>query len=408
MKKRNIHRGNPGYQLALTVLLVLAMGFSVFNIRTVQAQQEAKAQEVVEVQPTEPVVEEPEPEVSLVMVGDILLHDAIENKFLVEDGTYNFAPLFANVKDEISQADLALVNQEVIIGGTDLGITGYPNFNAPYEVADYLVDTGFDVVLHATNHALDRGARGINNCLDNWQQKYPEETILGIHDSQESQDNIYVYEQDGMKIAILNYTYGTNGIPLPSSMPYAVDLLEEDRVVNDIARAKEMSDFVVVCPHWGTEYNLGTDKMQEKWTDIFLQNGVDLVIGTHPHVIEPIEMVEDEATGHKMLVYYSLGNFCSWTSSDGEGVANRSIGGLAQVTLRRDDEGNVVIADYGIQPIICHLSHAEQGVAVYNIQDYTDVMANGSIIKEKDSNFSLQYATDLCDEVWGDLWRQNQ
>ena len=227
MKKRTIHRGNPGYQLALTVLLVLAMGFSIFNIRTVQAQQEAKAQEVVEVQPAEPVVEEPEPEVSLVMVGDILLHDAIENKFLAEDGTYDFAPLFANVKDEISQADVALVNQEVIIGGTDLGITGYPNFNAPYEVADYLVDTGFDVVLHATNHALDRGARGIENCLDNWQQKYPEETILGIHDSQESQDNIYVYEQDGMKIAILNYTYGTNGIPLPSSMPYAVDLLEE-------------------------------------------------------------------------------------------------------------------------------------------------------------------------------------
>ncbi|MBQ1605066.1 MAG: CapA family protein, partial [Lachnospiraceae bacterium] len=189
MKKRRRHGGNPGYQVALTILLVLAMGFSLFQIRTVEAQQAAKAQEVVEVQSAEPVVEEPEPEVSLVMVGDILLHDAIENKFAAEDGTYNFAPLFANVKEEISQADVALVNQEVIIGGSDLGITGYPNFNAPYEVADYLVDTGFDVVLHATNHALDRGARGINNCLDNWAQKYPEETILGIHDSQESQDN---------------------------------------------------------------------------------------------------------------------------------------------------------------------------------------------------------------------------
>lgn len=406
MKKRTIHRGNPGYQVALTILLVLAMGFSLFQIRTVEAQQAAEAKEIVETQPIDPVVEEPEPEVSLMMVGDILLHDAIENKFAAEDGTYNFAPLFANVKDEISQADVALVNQEVIIGGSDLGITGYPNFNAPYEVADYLVDTGFDVVLHATNHALDRGAKGINNCLDNWAQKYPSEVILGIHNSQESQDDIYVYEKDGMKIAILNYTYGTNGISLPSSMPYAVDLLEEDRVVNDIARAKEMSDFVVVCPHWGTEYNLGTDRMQEKWTNIFLENGVDLVIGTHPHVIEPIEMVEDEATGHKMLVYYSLGNFCSWTSSDGEGVANRSIGGMAEVTLQRDDSGNVVISDYGIQPIICHLSHAENGVAVYNIQDYTEEMANGSIIKEKDSSFSLQYATDLCDEVWGDLWRR--
>lgn len=406
MKKRRRHGGNPGYQVALTILLVLAMGFSLFQIRTVEAQQAAEAKEIVETQPIEPVVEEPEPEVSLVMVGDILLHDAIENKFAAEDGTYNFAPLFANVKEEISQADVALVNQEVIIGGSDLGITGYPNFNAPYEVADYLVDTGFDVVLHATNHALDRGAKGINNCLDNWAQKYPSEVILGIHNSQESQDDIYVYEKDGMKIAILNYTYGTNGISLPSSMPYAVDLLEEDRVVNDIARAKEMSDFVVVCPHWGTEYNLGTDRMQEKWTNIFLENGVDLVIGTHPHVIEPVEMLENPETGHKMLVYYSLGNFCSWTSSDGEGVANRSIGGMAEVTLQRDDSGNVVISDYGIQPIICHLSHAENGVAVYNIQDYTEEMANGSIIKEKDSSFSLQYATDLCDEVWGDLWRR--
>ena len=200
---------------------------------------------------------EDESEVTLIMVGDILLHTPVAKSGVQENGSYDFTALFENVKDEVEEADLALVNQEVIIGGEALGITGYPSFNAPYELGDALAEAGFDVVLHATNHTLDKGKKGLTNCLSFWAEQHPQITVLGINQSQEAQDhNIFVYEQDGIRVAILNYTYGTNGIPMPSGMPYAVNLLEEKKVAADIAAAETMSDFIMVCPHWGTEYQL--------------------------------------------------------------------------------------------------------------------------------------------------------
>lgn len=348
---------------------------------------------------------EADAEIDLIMVGDILLHTPIEEYSKQADGTYDYSAIFTNQKEDISDADLSLVNQEVIIGGEDLGISGYPAFNCSYNLANNLESTGFNVVLHATNHALDKGKKGVVNCLNNWKTNHPNMTVLGINDSKEASDNIYVYEKDGMKIAILNYTYGTNGIPLPSDMPYAVNMLEEDKVVADIAKAKEISDFVVVCPHWGTEYLLGTDSMQKKWTKIFMDNGVDLVIGTHPHVIEPIEMLTDETTGHQMLVYYSLGNFVNWTSSTGSGISDRMLGGMAKVKLGRDDNGNVVIKDYGVKAIVSHVTSKLNGITVYNLSDYTDELAKENEIIKQDSNFSKEYLVNLANKVWGDSWK---
>ena len=201
------------------------------------------------------------PAVTLAMVGDVLLHTPVEESCQAEDGSYDFSSLFVNVKDDVQAADIAIVNQEVIIGGEELGVSGYPSFNAPYEAADALVDTGFDVVLHATNHAMDQGKKGVTNCLANWEKKYPQITISGINKSQEAQDTVTILEQNGIRIAILNYTYGLNGIALPQDMPYAVNLLDEEKVVSDIASAREQADFVVVCPHWGKEYSLQPDSM---------------------------------------------------------------------------------------------------------------------------------------------------
>lgn len=348
------------------------------------------------------VAKEDNPEISLVMVGDILLHTPVAKSGVQEDGRYDFDALFANVRDEIEAADLALVNQEVIIGGEELGITGYPCFNAPYELGDALVEAGFDVVLHATNHTLDKGKRGVTNCLSFWENTYPEIAVLGINQSAEEQDNnIFVYEQEGIRIAILNYTYGTNGIPMPKDMPYAVNLLDEKKVAADIAKAQAEADFVVVCPHWGTEYRLTPSAEQERWTQIFLKNGVDLVIGTHPHVIEPIEWVQDD-NGNEMLVYYSLGNFVNWTSSYGKGIANRMVGGMAEVTLARDKNGEVIIKAYDVEPLVCHLTEGVNGVTTYLLSDYTDEMATQNAILAQDSTFSLEYCRDLCEEVWGE------
>lgn len=338
------------------------------------------------------------PEIHLVMVGDMLMHMTVVDSGKKSDGTYNYDHLFAQVGDGIAEADLAIVNQETILGGQELGYSGYPSFNSPYAVGDAEVKAGFDVILHGTNHALDKGSKGVQNCISFWESNYPQIPYLGINASQKQQDDeIYIYEKDGIKVAILNYTYGTNGISTPSDMPYLVNYLDEDKVEADIAKAHEQADFVVVCPHWGTEYRHDTDSYQQKWTQILLEHGVDLVIGTHPHVIEPVEWVSDDQ-GNRMLVYYSLGNFVNGTSSTGE-VADRMVGGMADVTIGLDDEGEAVITDYDAIPLVCHIADGTD-YTVYYLSDYTRELADANKIRKQAANFSLEYCQSLVEEVW--------
>ena len=351
-------------------------------------------------------------EITIVMVGDILLHTPVEEAAKDDAGNYNFDFIFEDTKKDIVSADIAIVNQEVIIGGEELGVSGYPAFNAPTEIGDALVKAGFDVVCHGTNHALDKGKKGILNTLDYWEENHPEITILGINDSKEDQENITIIEQDGIKIALLNYTYGTNGIGLPKGMPYAVDMLDKDKVISDLKYAEENADFTIVCPHWGTEYELETDSSQKKWAKIFREYGADLVIGTHPHVIEPIEMMEDGKTGYSnnhgngdMLVYYSLGNFVNWTSGKGKGVANRMVGGMAQISIGLDKNGEVVIKDYGVEALVCHVKSGDRNIRVCPLSSYSETMGLENEIRKQDSTFSTQYCIDLANSIWKKLWK---
>lgn len=347
----------------------------------------------VEPEPTPP------PTIQIVMVGDMLMHGRVMESGLKEDGTYNFDHLFVNVKDTIENADLALVNQETILGGTELGLSGYPAFNSPYELGDSLVDAGFDVILHATNHTLDKGKTGVQNCMNFWDTNYPDIAYLGINKSQEEQDtDIYIYEQDGIRIAILNYTYGTNGIPTPSDMPYIVNYLDEDKIIQDLKFAEENSDFTIVCPHWGTEYVLSATDSQKKWATIFMENGADLVIGTHPHVIEPMEMMTDE-NGNEMLVYYSIGNFVNGTSGTGEGTTNRMVGGIADITISLDENDEAYIEKYDVIPIVCHIDEKTE-YTVYYLSDYTEELAKENHIISQDPSFSLEECNNLVNKVW--------
>lgn len=372
----------------------------------VENESESETEKETETETETPTEEETfrQPEITLMMVGDILLHDRVEQCAVQDDGTYNYDAIFENVLDDIQGADLAIVNQEVIIGGQDLGVSGYPNFNAPFEMSGALVKAGFDVVCHGTNHALDKGKKGLLSCINHWKETYPQMAVLGINETKEEQDEIYIYEQNGIKVAILNYTYGTNGIPLPGDMPFAVDLLDEDKVIVDIQKAEQMADFTVVCPHWGTEYVLEQTAEQERWAKLFLENGVDLVIGTHPHVIEPVEMLVDDSTGNKMLVYYSIGNFVNWTGESGKGKANRMVGGMAKVTIGLDEGGNAMITDYGITAVVSHVSYGVNGVYTMRLSDYTDELSLQSEIVNQDASFSKEYCVELCNKVWGDLW----
>ena len=343
-----------------------------------------------------------ENELDLVMAGDVLLHTRLA--YWSEDGKggYDFNPIFKLIKPIIKKADLAIVNQETILGGKELGVSGYPTFNGPYELGDAIANAGFDVVLQSNNHSLDRGKQGIYNCLNFW-KKYPKIKTVGINTSEAQKKKLCIYKKNGIKVAILNYTYGTNGIPLPKDMPYAVNYLVKDEVINDIKRAEKEADFTIVCPHWGTEYYRGITDYQKTWSKIFVENGVDLVLGAHPHVIEPIKYVTDKKTGHKMLVYYSLGNFVNSTMSDGR-VGDRYVGGIAKVKLKRGADNKVRIVKYGVKATVMHNGGTKYGSRVYPLSKYTEELAKKNVMKAQDYMFSLDFCKKVCNEVWGKLW----
>lgn len=383
----------------LLVCLCAALCFSLISCTKIESdlkvtdRAETAESTAVAVQ-TEPVTEPLEDKsVSLYMVGDVLLHERVTESGLREDGSYNYDHFFTHVKDDISSADLALVNQEVILGGRDIGLSGYPAFNGPFEVGDALAGAGFDVVLHATNHALDRGSRGLLNCINFWKTNYPEISVIGINESQQEQDTVLVRTVKDMKIAVLDYTYGTNGIAMPEGMPYAVNLLDEDKIVKDLKFAEENADFTVVCPHWGTEYIHTPDDSQKYWAKLFIDNGADLIIGTHPHVVEPLETIDG------VPVYWSLGNFINSTAQTGKGIADRMLGCAADVTLDYDENGKVTVTKADTIPIVCHVGEGTD-MTVYRLSDYTEELAAANMIVSSDSNFSLEYCKNLYEQVF--------
>lgn len=331
-------------------------------------------------------------DVDVLMVGDILVHTDVYRSGVEKDGTLNYDHFFQNIQEDLAEAELAIVNQETILGGKELGISSYPCFNSPQEIGDAEVKAGFDVILHATNHTLDKGLEGVERTIAFW-KKYPQIKAIGINETEEDLDKIPLYEYNDFKIAILNYTYGTNGIPLPKSKPYIVNLLDKERVTKDILKAKEIADMVIVCPHWGTEYQYVPDALQDEYVELFSSLDVDVVIGTHPHVLEPVELITND-NGHNMLVYYSLGNFVS-----GQNKQPRMVGGLAKVTLEKDPNTNEsYIKNYELDPVVMQIGKG----TVYKLEDYNDELGSTNRVK-----ISMSYINDLCSDILGEEYSQD-
>lgn len=345
------------------------------------------------------------------MVGDMLLHTTIIGACKVDGSgaggteSYDFTSLFTDTKELSQKADISILNQETILGGKSLKYSGYPAFNSPQEVGDAEADAGYNVILAATNHSLDRGVKGVKNTLEYWRTKHPNITVCGMHDSKEDEERIRVIELDKIKVAILNYTYGTNGFTEPSGQPYLVDNMTEEKVKADLAKAKTMADFIIVCPHWGTEYVFKANDYQKKWAKIFVDNGANLIIGAHPHVIQPMEWIEGE-NGQKALCYYSLGNFVTGTARTGSGIWKQLVSGMADITLVRGTDGKVTIEKGSVIPLICHWEKNEQKRTVFTVKEllkYTPEQASAHLINKQDKSFTLDRAKALVKEVWGIL-----
>jgi len=321
-------------------------------------------------QETVPVVAEPEvisETVSLFALGDNLLHMPVVNSGKKEDGSYAYGHLFEKLQPAITSADLAIIGQETVFGGSDLGYSGYPLFNSPSDMGVSLINEGFNVVLHASNHVLDKGARGLRNTLNFWAQ-YPEIRVLGINNTPEEQQAVEIVHVKGAAIALLNYTYDTNGITLPAEEAYMVNYIDREKIEADSRYAETHADFTVAFMHWGTEYATKPNEMQKTLAKDMCGWGVDLIIGAHPHVIEPMEWITHE-NGNKLLVYYSLGNFVSRQKE-----ARNLLGGAAKVNLYYDGE-TVSIADYAFIPIVTHYNSTSTQFSVYPLAEYSNELA---------------------------------
>ncbi len=262
-------------------------------------------------------------QITLLFAGDLMQH-ATQIEAARQGDTYNYAPCFQHVKDEISRADLAIGNLEVTLAGKPY--TGYPSFSAPDEYLFALRDAGFDVMLTANNHCLDRRRKGLertNQLLDSLGL-----ARAGTYINKKEREERYplIVEKKGFRIAFLNYTYGTNGIPVTE--PNIVNFIDKEQMKADILAARrKRPDIIIACMHWGLEYRLLPEKQERELADWLIAQGVDHVIGSHPHVVQPMEIQEDVHTPYRHVLVYSLGNFIS-------NMSNENSDGGAMVKLK--------------------------------------------------------------------------
>ncbi|MCM1101209.1 MAG: CapA family protein [Clostridium sp.] len=291
-----------------------------------------------------------ETEVTFVAFGDNLIHAPIYGYGLRAGGSFDF--LFEGVADEIANSDVAVINQETPLTDDPAMYGDYPRFGTPAQVGQAIADAGFDIVTCATNHALDRGAEGVD-----FTKRFLEENglrCLGIQASDEKDcAPVEIMTRNGMRFALVNYSYGTNGIALPEENPFMVRLLADENIVREeLAGAAEDADMVIVFAHWGTEYAGEPDDFQREWAQVFLECGVDVVIGTHPHALQSYEMLRGE-DGHEMLIYYSLGDFVSTRIEE-----DHPQGGMARFTISLTSEG-CRVTEYDLQPL--EITRGEDG-----------------------------------------------
>lgn len=314
----------------------------------------------------------PKPQtLTLMALGDNLIHNCIYWSAELREGGYDFAPYYQDIAPLVQSYDLACINQETIYVKDAWNVSNYPKFGSPTEVGDALAEAGFDVVTCATNHCYDKGLTGLGDTISYWREKHPEITVLGIHDTPEQARTVQVVEKNGIRLALLNYTYGINdGGPADR---WRVDTFSSfDQVQADLQRAEEAADLTVVFAHWGEEDAFTPDSFEKDWAQFLADNGADVIIGGHPHVLQPLEVVT-AADGREVPVFYSLGNFLSHQTE-----MKNLLGGMASVTFMKD-AGGIYVSEYELKPVVTVILRSEREYMFdYRpmlLEDYTEQIA---------------------------------
>jgi poly-gamma-glutamate synthesis protein (capsule biosynthesis protein) len=336
---------------------------------------------------------------TLVAVGDNLFHNVMIRP--PGEGGYNFDSYYEEIKPLIKPADIAFINQETLLAGEEFGYTGYPSFNTPQEAGRAILNTGFDVINHSTNHIMDKGEKAVFATMDFWDSVrgtsggefagggpgFP--LILGIHRSEEERNKPALVEKNNIRLGFLSYTYGTNGIPVPKDKPYLISLIDTEIMAKEIDALRPLCDFLIVSMHWGNEYQHQYSKAQKTLAEFLAGHQVDLVIGHHPHVIQPFEYVP-RPEGGSMLCFYSLGNFISAQTGN-----PTLLGALMYVRLKKESGGEIpgagadlssaadtatspriLIEAAGVIPMVTHYEQNFTGFKVYPLYNYTEKLTD--------------------------------
>ncbi|MGN7470060.1 CapA family protein [Brevibacillus sp. SAFN-007a] len=340
----------------------------------------------------------PEQRLSLLAVGDIMVHqeqlDAVWNPM---DKTYDFKPFFPYVTPLFQEADWVIGNLETTMSGSQARYSGYPRFNSPESLAQALKEAGFTAVTTANNHAMDRKEQGVLQTIRHLDQAGILHT--GTFASAEERNEPLLLSKNGITLALLSYTYGTNGIPIPPEKPYLVNLISPERMKRDIARAKEKgADLIAVALHFGVEYQRMPNAEQIRVAEQCLTYGADLILGAHPHVVQPYEwktVKREDGTAHTGLIAYSLGNFISAQRWD-----YKDVGAILKLTLHKDEFGKASIEQAELIPTYVHFfrKNNKRHYVIYPVEETLAGLARGetypTLTKE-----AIQYMKRLQKEM---------
>jgi poly-gamma-glutamate synthesis protein (capsule biosynthesis protein) len=332
---------------------------------------------------------------SFLAVGDNLIHtyifyDAAERATaLGNDGAYDFDNMYDGIRDLVESADIAYINQETPLAGAEFGYSGYPQFNTPREMGTTLVETGFDIINIANNHMLDMRDDGLKATIEYWDTQ--DVLQIGGYINQEDYDTIRYYDYDGIRIAFLSYTYGTNGLPLQDKYELVIPLPDDETIIRHLTEARENADFVFVSMHWGWEDTFDPNADQKHYAALCNEYGADVIIGTHPHVLQPVEWLTAE-NGNKTLVVYSLGNLLSTQS-----YYRNMVGGLLTFDIvAKEDERYV--ENVKITPTMTYYNSRHRELSLYLLRDFPEelVASHGAQVNKY---FTYDTLTQMVEDV---------
>ena len=332
---------------------------------------------------------------TLAAIGDIMCHNTqYIDAYNESNNTYDFSYVFNDISLYTKTADICIGNLETTFAGEEVGYSSYPTFNTPDSLAYELKDIGLDVLSTAGNHALDKGFDGLSRTIDTLNAA--DISHLGTYKNEEDQNKTLIKYVKGIKIAFVNYAYGTNGIPLPSDKPFCVNLIDENLMKTQIDNAKkENPDIIVACMHWGNEYKTKQNSTQEDLANFLFQNGVDIILGTHPHVLEPMEKktvtLEDGSTKDGFVIY-SLGNFISDQNAE-----NTRSSIILNLDITKHIDGKITIDKYEYIPIYMYKDKSKEkqkmklldiNKTIYNYENYIDTSISETLYNTLKSELS--------------------